>query len=327
METILMSPITDKCAWKGKDIANKSDWIIRLDSHLISILDKALQQIREKNLQAPNFDKNEIIIEDEAFLQFIDKVSEELENGYGFIVIKGLDPEVYNEQDLVDIYYIIGLYLGVPVIQNKQQQLLGYVENVGDASKKQTRVYQTNEYLPYHADLSDVVGLISIRQAMKGGESSVVSFASVYNTILEEYPQYLAYYYHPAHFNHLGKDKPSLSPIFSYWKGKLACRYLRKYIELGHERMDTPLSQVQIDALDIFDEISHRPEFGLDMMLEPGDIQFCNNYAVMHSRKSFEDYPEEDKRRKLVRLWLKVPNARELAPDFPGKNGFSLPSD
>ncbi len=324
MDTMLTTPITDKCAWKGKDIADKNDWIVRLDQHLISVLDSALKSIQAKNLQAPNFKKSDVPIDDAAFLTLVEEVSEELENGYGFVVIKGLDVSVYNEQDLTDIYYILGLYLGIPVIQNKERQLLGYVENVGDANDKQTRVYQTNENLPFHADLSDVVGLLSIRKAMQGGESSLVSFSAVYNTILEEYPEYLAYYYHPAYLNHLGKDGPALTPMFSYWDGKLACRYLRKYIETGHEIMNIPMSRVQIDALDIFDEISHRPEYRLDMMLEPGDIQLCNNYVVMHSRQSFEDYPEKDRRRKLVRLWLKVPNARTLAPDFPGKNGYTL---
>ena len=324
MDTMLTTPITDKCAWKGKDIADKNDWIVRLDQHLISVLDSALKSIQAKNLQAPNFEKSDVPIDDATFLTLVEEVSEELENGYGFVVIKGLDVSVYNEQDLTDIYYILGLYLGIPVIQNKERQLLGYVENVGDANDKQTRVYQTNENLPFHADLSDVVGLLSIRKAMKGGESSLVSFSAVYNTILEEYPEYLAYYYHPAYLNHLGKDGPALTPMFSYWDGKLACRYLRKYIETGHEIMNIPMSRVQIDALDIFDEISHRPEYRLDMMLEPGDIQLCNNYVVMHSRQSFEDYPEKDRRRKLVRLWLKVPNARTLAPDFPGKNGYTL---
>lgn len=324
MDTMLTTPITDKCAWKGKDIADKNDWIVRLDQHLISVLDSALKSIQAKNLQAPNFEKSDVPIDDAAFLTLVEEVSEELENGYGFVVIKGLDVSVYNEQDLTGIYYILGLYLGIPVIQNKERQLLGYVENVGDANDKQTRVYQTNENLPFHADLSDVVGLLSIRKAMEGGESSLVSFSAVYNTILEEYPEYLAYYYHPAYLNHLGKDGPALTPMFSYWDGKLACRYLRKYIETGHEIMNIPMSRVQIDALDIFDEISHRPEYRLDMMLEPGDIQLCNNYVVMHSRQSFEDYPEKDRRRKLVRLWLKVPNARTLAPDFPGKNGYTL---
>ncbi|PNK61443.1 TauD/TfdA family dioxygenase [Psychrobacter sp. FDAARGOS_221] len=324
MDTMLTTPITDKCAWQGKDIADKDDWIIRLDAHLMAVLDSALKTIEAKNLHAPDFEKSDVPIEDDAFLKMVNAVSEELENGYGFIVIKGLDVSVYNEQQLTDIFYILGLYLGVPVIQNKERQLLGFVENVGDVNDKQTRVYQTNENLPFHADLSDVVGLLCVRQAKTGGESSLVSFSAVYNTILKEYPEYLAYYYHPAYLNHLGKDGPGLTPMFSYWDGKLACRYLRKYIETGHEIMGVPMSRVQIDALDIFDEISHRPEYRLDMMLEPGDIQLCNNYVVMHSRQSFEDYPEKEKRRKLVRLWLKVPNARTLAPDFPGKNGYTL---
>ena len=324
METILTSPITDKCAWKGEDIADKEDWIIRLDQHLISVLNNALKTIQAKNLQAPNFEKSDVPIDDATFLTLVNEVSEELENGYGFIVIRGLDASVYSEQDLIDIFYILGLYLGVPVVQDKGGQLLGLVENVGDVNDKQTRVYQTNENLPFHADLSDVVGLLCIRKAMKGGESSLVSFSAVYNTILEEYPQYLGYYYHPAYLNHLGKEGPGLTPMFSYWEGKLACRYLRKYIETGHELMNVPLSRVQIEALDVFDEISHRPEYRLDMMLEHGDIQLCNNYVVMHSRQSFEDYPEADKRRKLVRLWLKMANARTLAPDFPGKNGYLL---
>ena len=38
------------------------------------------------------------------------------------------------------------------------------------------------------------------------------------------------------------------------------------------------------------------------MMLEPGDIQLCNNYIVMHSRTSFLDYDEKDKQRKLGRV-------------------------
>jgi len=44
---------------------------------------------------------------------------------------------------------------------------------------------------------------------------------------------------------------------------------------------------------------------------------------VLHSRDAFEDFEEEDKRRKMYRLWLKMPNARALSPEFPGFSGFS----
>ncbi|MGB1311281.1 MAG: TauD/TfdA family dioxygenase, partial [Leucothrix sp.] len=98
------------------------------------------------------------------------------------------------------------------------------------------------------------------------------------------------------------------------------------YIELGAELQKRPLSRVEIAAMDLFDRIIHQKEIRLDVMLAPGDLLLANNYAVMHSRTSFEDFDELEKRRKLVRLWVKMPNARALAPDFPGQNGFP-PSD
>ena len=322
MNTILKSPITDQCAWVGQEIAHKTDWIYQLSPHMLNVLDKALGKLEQHNLMAPNFEKSDALIEDAEFLKQIDLICNELENGYGFIVIRGLDAEKYNEHQLANIYYLIGLHMGNSVTQNARGDLMGYVENIGDKNQKMTRVYETNSYLPYHADLSDVVGLLSIRKAKEGGLSSIVSSSTVYNRILAEYPEYLGYFYHPAWYDNLGETEPSLSPIFSYFDGKLACRYLRYYIELGHDRRSVPLSQVQIDALNIFDQISQDSNLRLDMMLEPGDIQFCNNYCVMHSRSSFEDYDEVEKRRKLLRLWLKMPNARKLAKDFPGRNGI-----
>jgi hypothetical protein len=81
---------------------------------------------------------------------------------------------------------------------------------------------------------------------------------------------------------------------------------------------------VEVAALDLFDEVMLDPAIRLDMMLEPGDLQFANNYAVLHSRTEFED-PDPALRRKMIRLWLKMPNARALAPEFPGRNGFPAP--
>lgn len=113
-----------------------------------------------------------------------------------------------------------------------------------------------------------------------------------------------------------------MTPIFSFFNNKLSCRYLRQYLELGHDLRGVPLSQVEKEALDIFDSVIQDPRLRLDMMLEPGDIQFANNYAVMHSRTEFEDFPELERRRRLLRLWVKMPNARALAPEFPGRNGI-----
>ena len=262
-----------------------TSWMHHLTDAAIAQLESAVAHVKAKGLNFPHFVKDDFPLADDVL--DLKLHSEELENGRGFLVLRGLPVERYIEEDIHIMYYGIGLHMGIPVRQNPRGDLLGLVMNVGDATQKTTRVYETNLYLPYHSDPSDVVGLLCIRKAKQGGLSSLVSVAAIYNEILQNHPE-----------------------------------YLRQYIELGHEVRHLPLSKVEIEALDLFDEIMHREEFRLNMMLEPGDLQFANNDAVLHSRNEFEDHEVHELHRKRLRLWVKLPNARELAPEFPGRNGF-----
>ena len=320
MGLILKQKITGPAAWTGQDLAGDTSWIHPLTADAIASIDAALAAVKTKGLKFPHFGKADFPLDAQALK--LQQHANELENGRGFMLMRGLPIERYSEDDINIIYYGIGLHLGEPVRQNPQGDLLGSVMNVGDTSLKTTRVYETNLYLPYHSDPSDVVGLLCVRQATSGGVSSLVSVAAVYNEILEHHPEFLGLYYRPMYFAHLCEPLPSLSPIFSHHLGKLSCRYLRQYIELGHEIREQPLSKVEFEALDLFDSIIHKASIRVDMMLEPGDIQFANNYAVLHSRTEFEDDANPALHRKLLRLWLKMPNARTLAPEFPGRNGF-----
>ena len=322
MSTILKQPVTGPSAWTAKDYIDDTSYIHHLTEQDLADIKAGLAQLKVHGKKFPHFGQQDFPLQHLAtkLTQLVD----DLENGRGFFLLRGLPLEQFTQEQQHTIYYGIGLHLGIPVGQNPRGDILGAVENVGDPNDKQTRVYETNLFLPYHTDPSDVVGLLSLRKAKQGGLSSLVSSAAIYNQILSEYPEYLGLYYKTYYYAHLGKQRPTPSPLFSYHKGKLSCRYLRQYIELGHEMLEHPLSQVELKALDIFDEIMLREEMRLNMMLEPGDMQFANNYLVLHSRNSFEDHEDVNQRRKLLRLWLKMPNARELAPEFPGRNGFPL---
>ena len=322
-DIIQATPITGPAVWKGPAIANDTAWVHHLTPETIAVFDAALAQLKAKGLTFPNFGKDDFPLH--ALAPEFARYADELENGRGFLLLRGLPVHRYTEEEINCLYYGLGLHMGTPVRQNPRGELLGAVMNVGDVTKKSTRVYETNLYLPYHSDPSDVVGLLCIRRAKQGGLSSLVSVAAIYNEILARRPEVIGLYSRPMYFEHLCEPMPSLSPIFSFHKGKLSCRYLRQYLELGHEIMKQPLSRVEIAALDLFDEVMHDPAIRLDMMLEPGDIQFANNYAVLHSRNGFEDDEDLAKRRKMIRLWLKMGNARELAPEFPGRNGFPAP--
>ena len=48
------------------------------------------------------------------------------------------------------------------------------------------------------------------------------------------------------------------------------------------------------------------------MRLAPGDIQFINSHVTYHAREAFEDAPAEGLTRRLLRLWLAMPNSRAL---------------
>ncbi len=322
-DIIQATPIIGPAAWKGPDIAHDTAWVHHLAPEAIAVFDAALAELKAKGLSFPHFRKDDFPIH--ALAPDFARYADELENGRGFLLLRGLPVARYTEEELNCLYYGLGQHMGTPVRQNPRGELLGAVMNVGDVTKKSTRVYETNLYLPYHSDPSDVVGLLCVRKAKQGGLSSLVSVAAIYNVILARRPEFIGLYYRPMFFEHLCEPQPSLSPIFSFHQGKLSCRYLRQYLELGHEIMKQPLSRVEIAALDLFDEVMHDPAIRLDMMLEPGDIQFANNYAVLHSRNEFEDDEDLAKRRKMIRLWLKMGNARELAPEFPGRNGFPAP--
>ncbi|MGE0315349.1 MAG: TauD/TfdA family dioxygenase [Lautropia sp.] len=323
MGVVLKQRIDGPAAWRGCELATDSSWILTLPDAAIATLDRALRTVQSRGRAFPRFDAADFPID--ALADDLRRLADTLENGRGFALIRGLPVERYTDAELDILYYGLGLHLGTPVCQNPRGELLGVVAAVGDPQDRNTRVYQTNAYLPYHGDLSDVVGLLSVRQAKSGGVSSLVSVAAIYNEIVERHPEYLGLYYKPWFFAHLGDEKPTPSPIFSVHQGKLSCRYLRQYIELGHALQGVALSRVEVEALDLFDAITNDPAVRLDMMLEPGDIQFANNYAVLHSRTRFEDHEDPALRRRLLRLWLKMPNARVLAPDFPGRNGFPPP--
>ena len=324
MSIVLKQPVTGQAAWTGKDIQNDTSWMHHLDASQIQALDDALASLRQKGLRFPNFTREDFPI-GPALTTLLGDLAEVLENGRGFALWRGFPVDRYSDDELNAVYYGLGLHLGLPVCQNPKGDLLGEVMAVGDPEDVRTRVYQTNLYLPYHSDPSDVVGLLCVRKAKRGGVSSLVSVARIYNEILEKHPEYLGLFYRMFYFEHLCEPEPSLSPIFSYHKGKLSCRYLRQYLELGCAIQGMPLSKVEVEALDCFDRIMHSPDIRVDMLMEPGDLQFANNYAVLHSRTDFEDHEDAALRRRMLRLWLKMPNARELAPEFPGRNGFPRP--
>ena len=240
-------------------------------------------------------------------------VREALESGRGFVILEA--PDVPREE-LTRLYWLVGQALGEPFAQNVQGTLLYDVRDTGQALSAGARFSVTNYESSFHTDNSfgdnvlDYVGLLCLNVAKSGGRSQIVSGLSVHNVLRAEHPDVLRTLYQPFHVDRRGGiregEAPTIDvPVFATPSAdEVLVRYLRAWIEAGHDKMGRPLSAEQRRALDTLDAVLNRPELRVEFDLKPGDMYFINNRWTLHNRTAFEDHLEPDRRRHLVRLWL-----------------------
>jgi hypothetical protein len=315
-----MTGIVESSAdWRGPDMLKRTDWIHHVTG---AEADEILTSLRNALSRGVNFDT----ISRENFpLPHFGKVLAEtldfLENGPGLMVLRGLPIGGLSKDDARLLYWGLGKHLGTAVSQSKDGDLLGDVRDFGsDITKPDGRGYKSRQQLSYHTDSCDVVGLLVLRVARQGGLSIIASSTAVHNEIARQRPDLLKALYEPFPWSWNRQEVPGespwyLQPLFSLRDGKLSCRYIRMQVLNSQRFEDAPrLTEQQLEAMALFDRLASSDEFRLTMMFEPGDMQLLNNHVMLHSRTSFEDYMEEDRKRHLLRMWLSVPNSRALSP-------------
>lgn len=333
MQDFPIEKITGPSVWSGKEMTKRSDeWIIYLSatdiqdlesaaSHYLS-LGKDIGEVSSAEFPLRHFDKH------------LGKLAEKLTKGIGFEILRGLPVEQYSQEFAATIFCGIGSHLGSARSQNAQGHILGHVRDAGaDANNPNTRIYQTNERQTFHTDSADVVGLLCIREAMKGGKSLLVSANTIFNRMLEERPDLLARLFDPIATDRRGEVPEGMKPFMtipplSWHEGKLTVFYQRQYIDSAQRFSEAlQLSDAHIEALDMFDSLANDPDLHLSMQLQPGDMQFVYNHSQLHDRTGFIDWPDPGKRRHLFRLWLSMPGDRNLPECFAQRYGSIKPGD
>jgi hypothetical protein len=178
-----------------------------------------------------------------------------------------------------------------------------------DPSRPTSRSYQHNQRLGFHADPTDIVALLCIRPAMSGGLSSIVSSVAVHNEIVRARPDLAQLLYQPWWFDRRSGDGPDSffqQPVYTVdAAGNLLAHYGPDYMRSAQRAAHVPpLNTAQLEAMETLDRLNNDPRFSLTMDLRDGDMQFLNNHVILHSRTTYEDYPEPERRRDLIRLWL-----------------------
>ncbi len=315
----------DPSAWVGDDFRNDDSWIATLSASQVAELSTAARHCIERGLEVTAIRREDFALT--SMRPLIEQWAAELNQGRGFMLVKGLPAGELGDRQVRTIFWGIGLHMGTPVSQNSYGDMLGEVFDEGvKMGTGRVRGYRTNQRLMFHTDRCDIVGLLCQRTAKSGGLSSIVSSTRIYEEIAARHPDYLAPlengYIH-AHVEEGGAFSTYRLPVYSVTDGVVSCRILRNTIENARKMGYAKYSNLETAALDCMDALANDPRMRLDMMLDRGDMQFVNNYTTLHARTEFEDYPEPERRRHMVRLWLKAhglrrPVRKELFRDYEG---------
>jgi hypothetical protein len=320
----LLWPLIDgPSAWIGATLRHQPEaWIHHLSADEIAEIEHAAADVRKHRIDVAAINRDNFRLP--RFGSTLDAVRRDVLDGRGFVVIRGLPVKGKQMVDNAAAYCGIGSYFGSMRSQNAKGHLISHVRDAGvkAATNSHVRAYQSNEQQMFHTDRCDIVGLLCLHQAKSGGLSSVVSAMSLYNTMAGRRPDLARRLFAPLPFDRRGEvpegeDPFYTMPVFVGHAGLLSVNYSRRNIDSSQRHPAAPrLTPADLEALDMFDTLANDPELRLDMMLEAGDIQLLHNHTMLHDRTAFEDWPEPERKRHLLRLWLAAPHARALHPIF-----------
>ncbi|KAK5363562.1 hypothetical protein LTR20_003384 [Exophiala xenobiotica] len=327
--------ITGPTVWSSSDYASHAEqWTHVFSATEIAELSSAADAFLAQNLPLTGINQGNFPLPSMA--ASLSAMRNELLNGKGFILYKGFPVDEWGNHKSAVAYMGLGTYIGYPVSQNGRGHILGHVKDLGEDSRAidKVRIYRTNARQFFHADDSDVVGLLCIARAQEGGESDVACVHAVWNILQAEYPDVAELLTQPIwYFDRKGEvsvgEEPYIRTNVFYLETpqpqpepddhqnqtgaeqRVYCKwdpyYVRSLSRFSDAGLIPALSAAQVHALETLEAVCNRVK--LHMILEIGDIQFLSNEHILHARTEYRDYAPETgmPRRHLMRLWLSTP--------------------
>jgi hypothetical protein len=333
--TIVREPLTGPGVWRGPRLT-PADYVYELNEEELAELDRLRADLVARGVGLGAVDPESTPIPSLAgtIADWLDR----LENGVGFVVIRGLDLDGWSEREAGLVYYALGRQMGVPVKQNAQGHLLGHVRDTGKDifTDPSARGYQVRIALPFHTDTStDLLALLCFRTAKTGGDSGLAPLQTIYNEVLARRPDLIDTYYALFNFDCRDEEHPDGGPFYTRVlasvgaDGRLSLRHNSGYARSAARRFEEcpDLTEQQEELLTLIDRLAADPDIHVRFRLEQGDIVLIDNYSVAHSRGEFEDWEEDERKRHLMRLWLVLHDGRPLAPDFDNRAGLKTTAD
>lgn len=304
------TPLEAQCEWHTDEVGES--YIFHLTDDHVAELDAAL--VHAESQVDDVLDITRELFPLPTLAPELARVEDDLVNGLGMVLIRGVPVERYSKDRASAIYWGVGMHLGRPWPQNAKGHLLGDVTDQGRAVDDPTA--RGNELggipLPFHSDGSDLVGLFCLDAGLEGGDSLVANAVTIHNDLVRSDPEVASRLYEPFPYDLRGEQAPGARtwytmPVFSRRGDRLFVRYIRPYIESSRRHPDAPRPSAEARAaLDRLDAMCADPQYRVAMGMQAGDMQFVNNYHVLHGRDGYRDDREAGKIRHLKRLWLET---------------------
>jgi hypothetical protein len=321
---------TSPAAWTVAEVETDKSWIYRLSDTASAELLAAVRAAGDASKPILDWKRDDFALA--TSLPTLAAAFREVRDGRGMALVKNLPRDGVTPAEFRLMTWAIGLHFGVARPQNRTSDYITEVKNTGHAYRSPTgRGYNSNAELDFHVDSSDVVLLSCFNQAPVGGMSMCASAATAYAILQAERPDCAAALSTNYSFSRNGEQAEDeapwyAAPICTIQDGRVFCKWNRNRINNAQKIEDVPqLSTLQREAMEYFDLVLRRPENMFCLHLEPRDIQMLCNQTMLHSRTSFEDHAEEDRKRTLYRLWLARPDSRRLPASWEVFYGTAEP--
>jgi hypothetical protein len=310
-----MKPLIDPAGWNAGELKEVSRWSYPISAGDADELEAAVAAVRRRGVEMVDLRKEDFPLS--AFADVLADVRRELMDGRGIVMMQGFPLDRFDREG-ADIAYIgLGAHLGQTMSQNKFGHILGHVKDLGgNYEDANTRGYMTNAEMRFHTDACDYVGLLCLQTSMAGGASRVASSVTVYNTMLKRRPELVEALCGDYYRSRSGEVSPGdlpyfKQPIFSFHEGYFSATGAGAVIDKAQRLPGVPkFTAVQKEAIDVYRQTVD--EVALDIGFQRGDIQFLNNFVTLHTRREYRDWPEPERKRHLLRLWLYDPAGRPI---------------
>jgi hypothetical protein len=321
-QTTVPTLAPEPAAWTKSEIDQRRDWLYELSADNIADLERARVAAAKGDRPWLSMQPGDFPLGSMAAT--MDSVRRQLQDGLGFAVLRALPVERYTLDQIQAIYWGIGTHLGTGVSQYRSGAVIGHVRDIRNADPSvRVRGSLSQEDLAPHTDDVEIVGLLCVRKAREGGMSSVVSSASVCRAIARERPDLMPTLLEGYRMYRRGEGSKSSEggltdyrvPVFDIFENKSSSLFVPNQIEQAC-REGIVLTAKQREALDFMREVTTRPEYRVDFMLEPGDIFLMNNFKMYHARTEFKDHDAPESKRLMLRLWLIRSDSGHASPGY-----------